>query len=79
MGREFTQVRKRGNRNWGKPMQAAAKIPTEFEEQIKKLGLTHESCAASETLRLWCERNKDRCYVPEWLLKHWAIVARPDL
>jgi len=60
-------------------MQPAPMVPTGFEAQIEKLGLTHQTCAGSEKLRQWCERNKDRCYIPEWLLKQWAIVARPDL
>jgi hypothetical protein len=79
MGKAFTQPRKRGNPNWGKPMQPAPIVPTEFEEQIERLGLTYQTCVGSERLRQWCERNKDRCYIPEWLLKQWAIVARPDL
>jgi len=60
-------------------MQPAPIVPTEFEEQIERLGLTYQTCVGSERLRQWCERNKDRCYIPEWLLKQWAIVARPDL
>ena len=28
----------------------------------------------SEKLKQWCERNKDRCFVPEWLLKRSANV-----
>jgi hypothetical protein len=57
----------------GKPMLAAL-IPTEFEEQIERLGLTYQTCAGSERLRQWCERNKKRCYVPEWLLKLTAVL-----
>jgi hypothetical protein len=61
MGKEFTQVRKRGNPNWGKPMLAAPIVPTEFEDQIERLGLTYQTCVGSERLRQWCERNKNRC------------------
>jgi len=25
-------------------------------------------------LRNWCERNKNRCYIPEWLLEEWGIL-----
>lgn len=60
-------------------MQPTPVVPTEFEGQIEKLGLTHETCAGSQTLRQWCERNKDRCYVPEWLLKVWSIPVDPNV
>ena len=36
--------------------------------------LTEQTCVASEELRQWCRRNKDRCYIPEWLLKQWGIA-----
>jgi hypothetical protein len=71
--------RKRGNPNWGKPMEAAPDVPTAFEEQIRKFGLTEQNCATSEELRHWCERNKDRCYIPEWLLKRWQISVDPNV
>jgi len=61
-----------GNPNWGKPMEAAPDVPTEFEEQVQRLGLNQETCATSEKLKQWCERNKDRCYIPESLLKRWG-------
>ena len=74
-----SKARKRGNPNWGKPMEPAPAVPTAFEEQVQKLGLTEQSCAASEKLKQWCERNKDRCYIPEWLLKLWGIAVDPNL
>ena len=52
-------------------------MPTGFEEQLKKLGLNEQTCVDSTVLRRWCEHNKDRCYVPEWLLKKWAISVDP--
>jgi hypothetical protein len=73
-----SRARKRGNPNWGKPMMPASAVPTAFEEQVKKLGLTEQSCAASEKLRQWCERNKDRSYTPESLLKQWGILVDPN-
>jgi hypothetical protein len=27
----------------------------------------------SVELRRWCEHNKNRCYIPEWLLEEWGI------
>jgi hypothetical protein len=72
-------VRKRGNPNWGKPMEAAPNVPTAFEEQIRKLGLNEQNCATSEELRHWCKCNKDRCYIPEWLLKRWQLSVDPNV
>jgi hypothetical protein len=48
-------------------------LPTAFEEQVQKLGLNERTCGASTQLREWCERNKEHCYIPEWLLKQWRI------
>lgn len=71
-------ARKRGNPNWGKPPQPIPAIATEFELQARRLGLTQETYAASAPLRTWCERNKNRCYIPEWLLAEWAISVNPN-
>jgi hypothetical protein len=74
-----TVARKRGNPNWGKPAPDAPYVATAFEEQVRKLELTEQTCGASEKLRQWCERNKDRCYIPEWLLKQWRITVDPNV
>jgi len=52
--------------------------PTAFEEKVQKLGLNRETCAASEELRRWCERNKEECYIPEWLLEQWGMSVDPN-
>jgi hypothetical protein len=67
--------RKRGNPNWGKPFQAGPLLATEFEIQVRHLRLTAETCASSAELRSWCEHNRNRCYIPEWLLKKWGIAV----
>jgi hypothetical protein len=67
--------RKRGNPNWGRPMPPAPVLATEFELRVKQLQLTPEIYASSRELRAWCEQNRNRCYVPEWLLKEWAIAV----
>jgi hypothetical protein len=67
--------RKRGNPNWGKPCQAIPSIATEFELKAKQLGLTKQTYADSAQLRSWCEHNKNRCYIPEWLLAEWRITV----
>jgi len=46
---------------------------------MERLKLTERDCAGSDELRRWCERNKNRCYVPEWLLKHWRISVEPHV
>jgi len=53
-------------------------LATAFEEQVRKLGLNLQTCAESKELRLWCERNKNRCYIPEWLLEQWNLSVDPD-
>jgi hypothetical protein len=73
--------RRRGNPKWasgGQPLQPARGAATEFEVHVRLLGLTKETCAGSRELRTWCERNKNRCYIPEWLLKTWALPVDPD-
>ena len=54
-------------------------MPSEFEMQAKRLGLTPDKYAGSDQLREWCKQNRNRCYVPEWLLKEWEIAVDPNL
>jgi len=67
--------RKRGNPDWaqGGPPEPIRAVATEFEKEVRRLGLTTDTCASSSDLRLWCESNKNRCYIPEWLLEVWSI------
>jgi hypothetical protein len=51
---------------------------THFERRMRELGLTRDTCATSDELRLWCEDNRNRCYIPEWLLKSWGILVDTD-
>jgi hypothetical protein len=71
--------KKRGNPNWGRPAQPSSAIVTEFERKLRELGLTNETCASSAQLRTWCGQNKNRYYIPEWLLKEWQMKVDPDL
>ena len=68
-------TREHGNPSWGKPASFAPWYATEFEMQIRRLHLTPEN----HELRSWCEENKNRCYIPEWLLKAWTIAIDADL
>jgi hypothetical protein len=68
---------KRGNPNWGKPALGPfpPALPTEFETEVKRLRLTKQRYTRSAKLRDWCERNRNRIYIPEWLLDAWGIVV----
>jgi hypothetical protein len=72
-------TRKRGNPNWGRPMPPVSILCTEFEMQVRQLQLTPETYVFSDQLRSWCERNRNRFYIPEWLLKAWNISVNSDL
>ena len=68
-------MRKRGNPNWGRPIPVPAALATEFELQARRLRLAPGAYASSRELRLWCELNRNRVYVPEWLLQEWGIAV----
>jgi len=61
------------------PAKIAPALATEFEMQVKQLRLTPEAYVFSDELRNWCERNRNRFHVPEWLLDAWDIPADADL
>jgi len=77
MTKPLAVPRRRGNPNWGRPDRPVPAIATEFEKQVQQLGLTKKTCADSAQLRNWCERNRNRCYIPEWLLATWGIDVHP--
>jgi len=64
--------RRRGNPNWGNPLHSPA-IVTEFELEVTRLGLKRPDYVASMTLKRWCNHNRNRVYVPEWLLAEWGM------
>ena len=66
--------RVRGNPNWGKFRPIPA-LQTEFEKKVARLGLSRTEYAGSAELKLWCERNRNRIYVPEWLLEEWGMTV----
>jgi hypothetical protein len=71
-------TRKRGNPNWGRPIPPAPALPTEFELRVRHLHLTPEMYTSSRELRAWCTQNRNRVYIPEWLLKEWGITVDPN-
>jgi hypothetical protein len=72
-------LRKRGNPNWGRPMPPARALATAFELQVRHLQLAPEAYVFSDLLRGWCVRNRNRFYIPEWLLNAWDISVNSDL
>lgn len=57
--------RRRGNPNWGRPMPPARALATEFEKQVRRLGLSTEEYFLSAELKSWCQDNRNRVYIPE--------------
>ena len=72
-------TRKRGNPNWGRPIRPAQAVATAFEVEVKQLHLTAEQYVVSAELRKWCEGNRNRYYIPEWLVDAWGIAVDADL
>jgi hypothetical protein len=70
-------MRKRGNPNWGQPIRPTPAAATEFEMEMRRLRLTSETCLGSSELKEWCTRNRNRCYIPEWVLGAWKIDVDP--
>jgi len=70
-------TRNRGNPNSGRPVAPAPVLATEFELRVTQLQLTPEMYASSAELWTWCQQNKNRVYIPEWLLVEWRITVDP--
>jgi hypothetical protein len=68
-------TRQRGNPNWGRPIPPAPALPTQFELRVMQLRLTAEMYTSSAALYTWCEQNRNRYNVPEWLLAEWHITV----
>jgi hypothetical protein len=54
-------------------------LPTAFERKVRKLGLDERTCVGSRALRLWCQENKDRYSIPEWLTCKVGMTVNPSL
>ena len=46
--------------------------------QVRHLNLTAERYVVSAHLRSWCEENRNRCYILEWLLDEWGFREDAD-
>ena len=74
------RFRRRGNPDWGSGSMAPPPIlPTEFDMHARRLHLRPEDYVGSAELHDWCKQNRNRCYIPEWLLDAWDIAVDPDL
>lgn len=49
-----------------------------FFEVAENLGIPEDRWPKSRILRAWVRRNKDRCYVPEKLLRTWGMTVNDD-
>jgi hypothetical protein len=71
--------RARGNPNCGKPLQSTPAFLTEFEMEVERLGLKRSDYVVSAELKLSCDRNRNRVYVPEWRPKEWGMQVDTNL
>jgi hypothetical protein len=69
-----------GTSGWasGRPPAVPLDIPSAFETRASELGLTAPTYVESHELRRWCEANRNKCYIPEWLLRTWGISVNSD-
>lgn len=72
---------RKGNSHWASGKAAEirpASMPTEFETVTSSLHLDQKRYVESKQLREWCSVNKNRRYVPEWLLEEWEMQVNAD-
>jgi hypothetical protein len=72
-------MNRRGNPNWGKSLYSIPAIVTEFELEVERLGLKWPDYVASIPLKRWCDLNRNRVYVPEWLLAEWGMKVELNI
>lgn len=68
-------TRKPRNPNWGKPFSQihGPEQVCAFDKLTEKLELQPEQYEQSSALREWVNKNRNRRYVPEWLLLAWNL------
>jgi hypothetical protein len=54
-------------------------MATAFEMRAFELKLTAPAYVESRELRRWCKENRNKYYIPEWLLKEWDISVNSDM
>ena len=70
-------IRKAWQSQLGPSMLPSSVLCTEFEMQVKQLHLAPEHYVVSAELRKWCKENRNRYYIPEWLLNAWDLCVDP--
>jgi|SRR6476661_7019890 len=77
----FLMPKRHANSPWASGV--SVKLPpaghSQFERYARKLSLTEQDYANSAELRRWCAANRNRCYIPEWLLMEWNMYVEPEL
>lgn len=53
-------------------------MATAFETRAFELKLTAPVYVESRELRRWCKENRNKSYIPEWLLEAWGITVNAD-
>jgi uncharacterized protein YecA (UPF0149 family) len=73
--------KRRGQPSWGSggPLKLPPAGQSELEQYARKLSLSEQDCANSTELRTWCSANRNRCYIPEWLLKEWNMCVEAEV
>jgi hypothetical protein len=56
----------------------AASIPKNPRGQNGS-GIDSGLASITENMPIACEHNRDRCYVPEWMLKRWGMPVDPNV
>ncbi|GEM_PF-1466545 len=73
VGVAVTDMKRRGNPNWGKMGPVMPAVPTQFEDEVRRLKLRPDEYVDSRKLRQWAYRYRNSNYVPEALLKAWGL------
>src|SRR5260370_2576708 len=66
--------------NWasGVPPAVPPALPSAFETRVRELSLNTATYVECRELRRWCEANRNKCYIPEWLFKALGITVKAD-
>lgn len=79
---EEAAVRKRGNPNWGQPVNhRVAVVPSAWEKFIAHIGLTkadEATLAQRADVRRWALKHVRKHYIPEPLLEAMGIAVEMD-
>jgi len=60
-------------------MLTIARSQQRYDHRLRNLVQRTDAYVSSDQLRRWCEHNRDRCYIPDWLLKRWGMPVDPNV